>query len=336
VMEYPSVITATDKKIIEDNYQYLTTLRTTYNRPFRIFRFPMPTGDNGTYNLRTCNQINSDARTYINGITLNKTFLYPSYSDSTSGNKIQTEEATALFQKYMPGYKVIPIDARASSPDGGSIHCITMQVPADNPVLFWHPSIDGFAAIQASYQIQAKITNRSGIASATCKWRLRNTGTWQSVALIADANGLYKGNITPGMLTESDTLDYYLEATTQNGKTAVKPITAPEGFYTLQFKGYATGIDDKTVQAKNHLFAPYPNPSNDQLTVAYQTLLSTSVKLTLTDMMGKEVLTIHQSNLGAGLHNQHIDISQLSNGIYFCTLSLNEERIDTRKFIIKH
>ena len=336
VMEYPSIITATDKKIIEDNYQYLTTLRTTYNRPFRIIRFPMPTGDNGTYNLKSCSQINSDARTYINGITLNKTFIYPSYSDSVTGNQAQTAEATALFQKHMPGYKVIPIDARAASPGGGSIHCITMQIPADNPVLFWHPTIDGFAAIQTSYAIEAKITNRSGIASAVCKWRLRNTGTWNTVSLAADAQGVFRGTIIPGALTINDTLDYFLEAVTNNGKTAVKPITAPEGYYTLQFKGYSTGLTNELITAKNHLFAPFPNPATDELTLTYQTLTKSNSTFSITDITGKEVLLVTKPTTFAGLQSQVIDVRGLNSGLYFCTLILNGERIDTRKFIIKH
>jgi agmatine/peptidylarginine deiminase len=210
VMEYPTVVTAIDKKIIEDNYQYLTTLRNTYNRPFRIIRIPMPTGDLGTYNLKTCNQIDGDARTYVNGLTANKTYIYPTYSDNMDGNQAQTNTATALFKKYMPGYKIIPIDARAVSPLGGSIHCITMQIPADNPVLIWHPSIDGYNNITTTYPIEAKITNRSGIASAKCKWKLKTATTWNSLALTAGANDLFTGNIQPGVLTVSDTIDYYI------------------------------------------------------------------------------------------------------------------------------
>jgi agmatine deiminase len=243
-MEYPTTITAQDKKIIEDNYQYLTTLKSTYNRPFRIIRFPTPTGDNGTYNLKSCAQVNSDARTYINGITLNKTYLYPTYSNDVNGNKTQTAESVRMYQKYMPGYKVIPIDARAVSPGGGSIHCITMQIPADNPVLFWHPTVDGYQSMQTSYVIQAKITNRSGIASAECKWKKRGTNTWNTLTLAAGADDMFTGNLTPGTITETDTIDYYLTATTNNGKTAVKPITAPDGFYTMQFKGYPTGTNE--------------------------------------------------------------------------------------------
>jgi agmatine deiminase len=335
VMEYPDVITAGDKKIIEDNYQYLSTLKCTYDRPFRIIRFPAPTGDNGTYNRKSCTQVNGDARTYINGITLNKTYLYPTYSNDVDGNKTQTEESVALYKKHMPGYKVIPIDARAVSPGGGSIHCITMQIPADNPILFWHPSVDGFKPIQSSYLIEAKITNRSGIATAECKWKKRGTNTWNTLTLTAGTNDMFSGNLAPGTLATTDTIDYYLTATTNNGKTAVKPITAPEGFYTIQFAGYPTAVNDIEVRVKNYLFGAYPNPANDRLFIPYQLLQHADITISIVDITGKEVKKISRT-AQEGLNKEELDLSSLNNGIYFYTLYTNGNRIDSRKFVVKH
>ncbi|MEI6595654.1 MAG: agmatine deiminase family protein, partial [Bacteroidota bacterium] len=80
VAKYPDTVTSPDKKIIEDNYQYLTTLKSIYSRPYRIYRIPDPTKDDGTY-YTTCDSMDYDARTFINGVTANKLFLYPSYSD---------------------------------------------------------------------------------------------------------------------------------------------------------------------------------------------------------------------------------------------------------------
>lgn len=333
VMEYPNVVTAQDRRIIEDNYQYMTTLRTTYNRPFRIIRFPMPTSDNGTYTRRSCFQINNDARTFLNGITLNKTFIYPSYSDSINGNKNQTIEATQRFEKYMSGYKVIPIDARAVSPGGGSIHCITMQIPASNPVLIWHPSVDGYQAIQPSYRIEARITNASGIAVAQCKWKLRGTTMWNTVNLTAGTNNLFSADITPGNLTETDTIDYYITATTQNGKTVTKPITAPQGYYTMQFKGYPTNVNE-LVQAKNHLFGAYPNPANQSITIPVQVLNASEITWIISDITGKEVMR-KSASVSAGLHQERFSVQQLNAGVYLYTVMVNGALLDTRKCIVQ-
>jgi agmatine deiminase len=336
VMEYPSVVTATDKKIIEDNYQYLTTLKSTYNRPYRIIRFPMPTNDNGVYNLKSCNQINADARTFINGITLNKTYLYPSYSNDVDGNKTQTALATALFEKHMSGYKVIPIDARASSPLGGSIHCITMQIPADNPVLIWHPSIDGYNLTTNPLPIQAKITNRSGIASAVCFWKKKTETTWHTTPLAASANDMFNGVIQPGPVTASDSIDYYIEAVTNNGKTAVKPITAPNGYYTIYYKPYATGVSE-TILPKNYVFGAYPNPASQSLTIPVQLIEdAASLSIKITDITGKEIESLNFGSVQAGFHKQQLNTAQFANGLYFYTVYQNGTAIGTRKFIIKH
>jgi agmatine/peptidylarginine deiminase len=307
----------------------------TYNRPFRIIVFPMPTGDAGTINLKSCAQINADARTYINGITLNKTYLYPSYSNDVDGNKTQTAEATRLYQKYMPGYKVIPIDARVSSPAGGSIHCITMQIPADNPVLIWHPSIDGYNPINNPLNIQAKITNRSGIASAVCMWKKKTSATWNTLTLTAGANDMWTGKILPGTVTTADSIDYYIEAVTNNGKTAMKPITAPEGFYTIFYKPYATGLEDQVV-AKNHVFGAYPNPVADALFIPFQLIEDATVEIRITDITGKESGIKQLGNLNAGFYKHAVLVNDYPNGFYFYTVYLNGASIGTRKFIIKH
>lgn len=335
VMEYPTEITAPDKQIIEDNYQYMTTLKSTYNRPYRIYRFETPTGDSGTYNRKTCAQVTADARTYINGITLNKTYLYPTYSDDIDGNKTQSDRAQAAFQKYLPGYKVIPIDARAVSPGGGSIHCITMQIPATNNVLFWHPSVDGLQPIKTSYPIEARITNISGIATAECKWKIRGTSTWNTVTLTSDTTGLFTGTLTPGTVTSTDFIDYYLTATTNNGKTAVKPITAPQGYYTIRFTEIPTGLDDREVRAKNYLFGAYPNPANDRLTIPYQLTQPANTVITIMDITGKEIKHIERNNAPIGLTHENIDVSQMPAGIYFYTLYAGGNRIDSRKFIVR-
>lgn len=329
VMEYPSEITATDKQLIQDNYQYLTTLKSPYNRPYRIYRFPMPTGDNGTYNRKTCGQINADARTYINGITLNKTFIYPTYSDSGTGNKSQSAEAQALYQKYLPGYKVIPIDARAVSPGGGSIHCITMQIPVNNPITFWHPSIDGYQPIQKQYAIEARITHVSGIATATCYWKKRGTATWNSTPLTADADGLFKGTLAPGTLDTTDIIDYYLTATSTSGKTSVKPITAPDGFYTIQF------TPGKEIEPENYLFGAYPNPATTNITISYQLTQNASTVLSIMDITGREVKRIEHKSITSGLIQDRIDISDLHQGVYVYFLEANGTRINSRKFIVK-
>jgi agmatine/peptidylarginine deiminase len=332
VSQYPKIVRAQDRQIIEDNHQRLTTLKSTYNRPFRIFRIPHPTGDNGKYKDTTCNQINNDARTFVNGITVNKTFIYPSYSNAQNGNKAQTDSATQLFKYLMPGYKIREIDSRALSPYGGEIHCITIQIPAENPVLFWHPSIDGQQSLRNSYHILAKISNNSGIAQATCKWRKRGAASWSTLNL-SDSAGFFVGDIADASLTLDDKIEYYLTATTNNGKTAVKPITAPEGYYTVYFQT-GVGIDENQVTEKDYLFGAYPNPAASQVTLPYFVMnAAESSVMSIMDLNGRK-LKEYSLHPHYGLNKLELDLTGLDNGIYFYSYQTGGTYIATRKFII--
>jgi hypothetical protein len=89
--------------------------------------------------------------------------------------------------------------------------------------------------LQPKYRIVSKITNRSGIENAKCYWRKNNASTWNELSL-SDSLGYFVGDITNNNFAIGDSIQYYLKATSKNGKIATKPITAPDGFYTFYFK----------------------------------------------------------------------------------------------------
>ncbi len=234
--EYPAVVTASDRQIIEDNVTLFESVSSTFGTPLKINRLPMPLRDAGTYST-TCAQINADARGFVNGLTINKTFIVPIYSNSSSPALNRNWDKAALDQirAIMPGYNVIGIDSRVITPSGGALHCITMQIPSSNPIRYWHPKVEGLQAANATYPLISKISNKSGIASATCFWKKKGTpGPWNSIAL-SDSAGYYVGAIPNLSFTTNDTIIYYLNATSNNGKNLSKPIVAPEGYYTFYF-----------------------------------------------------------------------------------------------------
>ena len=332
VSQYPKAMTTQDRKIIEDNCQMLTTLKSTYNRPFRIFRIMHPTGDNGTYVDTSCTKVNADARTFVNGLTVNKMFVYPSYSDGSTGNQAQTDSATNLFKYIMPGYKIRPIDSRSVSPYAGELHCITMQIPAENPVLFWHPSIDGLKPFGTQFHLLAKITNNSGIQTAICKWRKRGAITWNTINL-TDSSGYFIGDIVDNTLTVNDKVEYFLSATTVNGKTAVKPITAPDGYYIFYFKTN-TGLENLQIVEKDYLFGAYPNPAKDEITIPFYVKSNAKLAfINIYDISGKLIIsnTVTPFN---GLNKVETNTTNFENGVYYYTYQLDANMISTRKFVI--
>ncbi|TAE90150.1 MAG: T9SS C-terminal target domain-containing protein [Bacteroidetes bacterium] len=331
--QYPSVITASDRQRVEDNIRLIATWSNIYNRPFNVYRVPHPTSDDGTYTNTTCPQMNEDARTFVNGVTVNKTFIFPSYSNSTSGNTQQLDSVKNLYRKIMPGYKLVDIDSRALSVLGGELHCITMQIPAENPVVFWHPGVHGFRSeFTNKFHILAKIVNRSGIASAKCMWRIKGTTTYNTLDL-RDSLDFFMGDLVINGLTSADEVEYYLTATTNNGKTATKPITAPEGNFNIHF-AMRTGADEQLIQNKNYLFGAYPNPANEVVNILFYAENAGNSMITVTDITGKVVKQIEQKNTTTGLNELKLNVAELNTGIYFYTYVLNGNHIATRKFVV--
>jgi len=332
--QYPSEITAPDRQIIEDNYQLISGLKSTYNRPFRILRVEHPTNDAGVHSRKTCNQIDADARNFINGLTVNGSYIFPSYYDGNTGNAAQHQRIMAFYQRYMPGYNIVPIDSRDLSPLGGAIHCITMQIPVENPIRFWHPSIDGIVPALDKYHIISKISNKNGISEASCYWKKNNASSWNKV-LLTDSSGYWVGDILNANLQGDDSLFYYLEAKSVNGKTATKPLNASKGAYYSMKLRYLTSIDDIEVPNLNHLFTAFPNPTNETVTIQYKLNAPSAVNIQVIDIFGKLVYESGEMTEKEGMYGVQIKTSELAEGIYLYRMVLNNEVLQSKKLLIK-
>jgi len=334
VSQYPQEITANDKNIIEDNYQLLLAMKSTYNRPYRIFRIEHPTDDNGNHTRKTCSQINADARNFINGLTINKTYIYPSYYDGETGNAEQHNRVLELHKKLLPGYKIVPIDSRELSILGGAIHCITMQIPSENPIRFWHPSIDGLQPNMSKFHIISKVTNKSGIFNVRCFWR-KNTGVWNMITL-TDSSGYFVGDIVNPGLSATDEIHYYLSATSFNGKTAFKPIQANSnsGYYRIRMS-YPNATEEMVIE-KDHLFSAFPNPASTNVNIKFKNIDLADMTLKVCDLTGKTLFAKTYHNLVPGTTTEQIDISNWKNAMYFISLSKDAQPISVRKLIISN
>jgi Porphyromonas-type peptidyl-arginine deiminase/Secretion system C-terminal sorting domain len=307
----------------------MTGWKSTYGRPYTIYRIPHPTGDDGKHDSLTCDQINNDARNFINGITVNNTFLFPSYSDEIDGNKSQTDSVVKLFKSIMPGYRIIPIDSREMSPLGGAIHCITMQIPAENPLRIWHPKVQFNRLVENNFKILTKCENHSGIKTVNCIWR-KNGGAWQNL-LLNDSDGYRIGNLFVPGFTRADSVEYYIEAESINGKKGYKPITAMvNGYNNIKFGNVLN--TKEVITPLNYLFAAYPNPTQSKIYIPFQLLEKGEVEIKITDITGK-VLLEQTFMANSGQQENVFDLSSIASGLYFYTLSLNGEKVNTRKFL---
>lgn len=73
--------------------------------------------------------------TYTNALAVNKKILMPSYSGADN------ELAKNIYQAALPDYEIIPINSDASITSGGSIHCITQNVPTISTLPINHPPV---------------------------------------------------------------------------------------------------------------------------------------------------------------------------------------------------
>jgi agmatine/peptidylarginine deiminase len=113
--EYPPNVS--DGPQIEANIYYLLSKLSAFGRSYRVVRVPMPSfgGQYPPYN--------GDPNkaylypTYANALIVNKIILMPKYNLATD------DTAQKIFEKAMPGYKVVPINCTSIVDEGGAIRC---------------------------------------------------------------------------------------------------------------------------------------------------------------------------------------------------------------------
>ena len=72
------------------------------------------------------------------------------------------------------------------------------------------------------------------------------------------------------------------------------------------------------------LFQNFPNPFNPKTTIRYQIPSTAFVKLKIYDLLGREIQTLVNEQKQRGVYDVLFDGSNLSSGIYFCVLKVND------------
>lgn len=104
-----------DLKAMEEQ---LATFRTMTGEPYRLLRLPMP---DAVYD--------GDDRlpaTYANFVVINGAVIYPTYNQPEND-----AEAARVIGEAFPGRELVPVDSLTVVRQHGSLHCCTMQYPAE-------------------------------------------------------------------------------------------------------------------------------------------------------------------------------------------------------------
>jgi agmatine deiminase len=245
VGQYPPGVA--DGPQIEANLQYvLNNFLTPYGKPYRVIRVPMPP-QNGLY------PPNANYRTYTNSVIVNKTVIVPTYElqyDTT---------ALRIYQEAMPGYNIVGINCNAIIPSLGAIHCIVKEVGAFNPLFISHSSIRDTLYTYSPIEIKALIKSQAGVSQANIFWTTDTTLGYSSSSMNYLSGDTLVGYI-PAQTNATD-IYYYISATSNQGKTLTRPMTAPAGFYKFY-------VDDVVPV---ELISFYTNPDGNNITLNWVT-----------------------------------------------------------------
>lgn len=94
----------------------LAAMRTRADQPYRLFALPWarPIIDQGR----------RLAASYANFLIINGAVLMPAYADAADAS------AAAVLARAFPGREIVPVPCRSLIWQNGSLHCVTMQLPA--------------------------------------------------------------------------------------------------------------------------------------------------------------------------------------------------------------
>ncbi len=97
------------------------------------------------------------------------------------------------------------------------------------------------------------------------------------------------------------------------------------------------GVDNNEITGSPSVYLlkqNYPNPFNPSTSIEFNIPQQGDVKLTVYDILGKEINTLINKNLNAGNYSVNFDGTGLSSGIYFYTLKAEGKQTITKKMVL--
>lgn len=101
--------------------------------------------------------------------------------------------------------------------------------------------------------------------------------------------------------------------------------------------GYTIGIQQISNEVPNQfsLSQNYPNPFNPVTKIKFQIPKSCNTKISVFDILGKEVVTLVNQEINAGVYEIDFDGSTLTSGIYYYNLTAEDYTITKKMVLVK-
>lgn len=325
--KHPDVMAnLSDPKKVEANMDSICKLLSMHGSNYFNTRIPLPAKNNGSWYSSQAEYNNSYTRSFSNHTFVNQSIMQPVFYKGSSGDVAGNQRAIEIMKDRYSGYEMTEIDVRYFDGAGGAIHCITKQIPADNPVRIYHDPIRFWnTTINQTFipTIEAIIQNKSGIAQATLSYRSVGETAWQTIALDDQTDNLYTCVLPLAGGISRDTIEYFISATSNNGKTMQKPITAPQGFYRCVYGNEVTGLTEEPVYsslisvepiANQNISDFYPNPANEKTELQIEGGLKQDVKVRLLSVKGQ---VLNEVTLKQGSTSYQLDVQNMKAGSYW-------------------
>ncbi len=94
-----------------------------------------------------------------------------------------------------------------------------------------------------------------------------------------------------------------------------------------------TAVDESIIPATFALKQNFPNPFNPETTIQFELPMANTVKLTVYNMLGKEMYTLLNEYKEAGIYTVKLNASELPSGTYFYAITAGEYR-EVRKMVL--
>lgn len=324
VAEYPAG--QADGPQIEANLEYvLANYTTRWGTPFEVIRVPSPPefGFGGGFP----NQ-GGDYLTYTNSVFVNNTLLVPTYYEQYDTTALR------IYAEQLPGYNIVGIDCDNAGEDiiqlSGAIHCITHSVGVEDPLILSHLPLPDTDDTVNDYPVSATCAHRSGIASASMRWRLEGETDWNSVALNPAGGNEFTGAL-PAQ-PQGSVVEYYLHGEAVSGKLGNRPMPAPDGYWTFRVGALPQGI-----RALDAAFAQpaFPNPATSITCIPVNTVRASRGTLSVLDALGQTVATLHTGHFPAGESKHFLNAADLAAGAYVIQLSLDNGILSTQRLMVR-
>lgn len=134
----------------------------------------------------------------------------------------------------------------------------------------------------------------------------------------------------------------YVTSATKNCEAGTSVAVSKDSFTaTLDASSITTFVGDivvgveeePSVPRTTELFQNYPNPFNPETAVSYQLSEATAVRMSIFDLLGREVDVLVDEVKGPGVHKVVWNASHVPSGMYFCRL-LAGSYVGTRKMLL--